>query len=82
MEILFQLIADIDRFRRTYGVPPNIVTVGANVAHELRHTVKYTMLFKPVKIDERGNMRIHEIPIIIDYEYPDKIEISLNMKVR
>lgn len=82
MAIAFQIVADIDRFRSTYGIPPNEVTVGTNVAHELRDVARYTMLHKPVKIDERGNMRVYEIPIIVDYEYPDKIEISLKMKVR
>ena len=77
-----EIVAAIDKFRRTYRVPPNTVTVGYNVAHELRHTAKYTMLYKPIKIDERGNMRVNGIPVLVDYEYPDKIEISLIMKVR
>ena len=77
-----EIVAAIHKFRRTYGVPPNTITVGYNVAHELRHTAKYTMLYKPIKVDERGNLRINGIPILIDYEYPDKIEISIKMKVR
>lgn len=72
----------INKFRRNYQVPPNTITVGYEVAHRLRHFARYTLFYKPVKVDERGNLRIYEIPIIVDYEYPDKIEISINMKVR
>lgn len=77
-----EIVAAINEFRTLYGIPPNVVTVGSNVAHELRHLVRYTMLYKPVKIDERGNMTINNIPILVDYERPDMIEISLNMRVR
>ena len=77
-----EIEAAVNKFRRLYGIPPNVVTVGSNVAHELRHIAKYTMLFKPIKIDERGNMKINNIPIIVNYEYPDMIEISLKMTIR
>ena len=77
-----EIVAAVNEFRRLYGIPPNVVTVGSNVAHELRQTAKYTMLYKPIKLDERGNMTLNTIPILVNYEYPDMIEISLNMKVR
>ena len=77
-----EIEAAVNKFRRLYGIPPNLVTIGSNVAHELRHISKYTMLFKPIKIDERGNMKINNIPITVNYEYPDMIEISLKMTIK
>lgn len=77
-----EIVSAVNKFRTLYGVPPNVVTVGSNVAHELRQVAKYTMLYKPIKLDERGNMTINNIPVLVNYEYPDMIEISLNMKVR
>lgn len=77
-----EIVSAVNKFRTLYGVPPNVVTVGSNVAHELRHIAKYTLLYKPVKLDERGNMTIHNIPILVNYEYPDMIEISLKMTVK
>ena len=77
-----EIVSAVDKFRTLYGVPPNEVTVGSNVAHELRHIAKYTMLYKPIKLDERGNMTLNNIPILVNYEYPDMIDISLTMKAR
>lgn len=77
-----EIVSAVNKFRTLYGVPPNVVTVGSNVAHELRQIAKYTMLYKPIKLDERGNMTINNIPVLVNYEYPEMIEISLNMKVR
>lgn len=76
-----EIEAAIDKFRQEYGIPPNVVTVGYEVAHELRVKNKYTMLFKPVKIDKWGNMTINNIPIVVNYEYPKRIEIALKMTI-
>ena len=77
-----EIIAAVNKFRRLYGVPPNLVTVGSGVAHELRHLAKYTALYKPVKFDKLGKMSINNIQVDVNYEQPDMIEISLKMKVR
>ena len=77
-----KIVSAVDKFRTLYGVPPNVVTVGTNVAHELRHIAKYTLLYKPIKFDERGNMTLNNIPILVNYEYPDMIEIGLKMTVK
>lgn len=74
-----EIISAVNKFRSLYGVPPNEITVGSNVAHELRHISRYTLLYKPIKLDERGNMTLNNIPILVNYEYPDMIEISLKM---
>jgi len=76
-----EIVSGVNKFRSIYGVPPNSLTVGSNVAHELRQFAKYTMIFKPIKIDERGNLTLYTIPITVNYEYPDMIEISLKMKL-
>ena len=77
-----EIVSAVDKFRSRYGVPPNEVTLGSNVAHELRHIATYTLLYKPIKFDERGNMTLNNIPILVNYEYPDMIEISLKMTVK
>lgn len=76
-----EIVSAVNEFRSMYGVPPNEITIGSNVAHELRQFAKYTMIFKPIKMDERGNLTLHTIPLIVNYEYPDMIEISLKMKL-
>lgn len=77
-----EIAAAVAKFRRLYGIPPNMITVGSNVAHELRHIAKHTMLYKPIKFDKLGKMTLNNISVDVDYEYPDMIEISLKMKVR
>lgn len=77
-----EIAAAVDKFRRLYGVPPNLVTVGSNVAHELRHLAKYTLLYKPIKFDKLGKMTINNISVDVNYEYPDMIEISLKMSIK
>lgn len=77
-----EIVAAVNKFRRLYGVPPNLVTVGFNVAHELRRLAKYTTLYKPVKFDKHGKMTIDNISVNVNYEYPDMIEITLTMKVK
>lgn len=76
-----EIVSGVNKFRSMYGVPPNEITVGSDIAHELRQFAKYTMIFKPIKIDERGNLTLNTIPINVNYEYPDMIEISLKMKL-
>lgn len=77
-----EIVSAVNEFRTLYGVPPNEITVGVNVAHELRYIAKYTLLYKPIKFDERGNMTLHNIPILVNYEYPDMIEISLKRRLK
>ena len=77
-----EIVAAVNKFRRLYGVPPNLITVGSNVAHELRRVAKYTSLYKPIKFDKLGKMTINNISVEVDYERPDMIEITLSMKVK
>jgi len=77
-----EIVSSVNKFRSYYGVPPNEIIIGSNVAHDLRQFAKYTMIFKPIKMDERGNLTLHTIPLTVNYEYPDMIEISLKMKVK
>ena len=77
-----EIVSAVNKFRRLYGIPPNLVTVGSNVAHELRRLSKYTTLYKPVKFDKHGKMTIDNISVNVNYEYPDMIEITLTMKVK
>ena len=77
-----EIAAAISDFKRYYGVPPNTITVGSGVAHELRRVAKYTALYKPIKVNERGDMTLNNIPVLIDYEHPDKIELSIKMRVK
>lgn len=77
-----EIIAAVAKFRRLYGIPPNLVTVGSNVAHELRQFAKYTSIEKPVKFNKLGKMTINNISVNVDYERPDMIELSLKMTVK
>lgn len=64
-------------FEEKYGVLPNVIMLGSAISHEVWHLSKYTMIWKPIKVDERGKMTFQGIPIEVDYERPDSIVVGL-----
>ena len=73
--------AAINKFKFLHGVEPNVLILGSGIVHTLRHIHKYTMLYKPTRI-EGGNMSYNNIPVTTDYERPEAVVVGLLMKER